>query len=391
MSTTDNSAILVIDDDELVLAVIRKLLQSEKYTVSIAQSGREGLAQLAERQFSAILCDMWMPGMTGKDFYDAIKANFPQYKSKILFLTGDVVSSATWDFIEQHRLPYVLKPLSLPELRRKVQEITGHKPPPETARGGDLRRYRRVAVKGSARVTNRQCATNGPDLAPVKNASKAGLYITTVRQYRVGDELLVAFPYTGSNDIDQSGVVVRVDERDEGRRCVAVALGEAAAKAREAFRKREEQVSSEPPPFAVRLAHRDDSDESAAELRVRLVQEREQTRRLAQQLAEMKAASGRSRPEPSRGTPPITLAKPTAAPQSEVTDSARLSEEVADLRHHMHEMRKNGLGALRMLSAYCAMLDATKSLDESTKRIVQEMSQQAALLRTAFRKHLKKV
>ena len=114
MSEKESSRVLVIDDDDLVLVIIRKMLEAEMFSVDVSVSAREALDRLPKTRYDAIFCDMWMPGMTGKDFYEQLKKEFPEYQSRIIFLTGDVTSEATWDFIEQERLPYVLKPFSPP-------------------------------------------------------------------------------------------------------------------------------------------------------------------------------------------------------------------------------------------------------------------------------------
>lgn len=243
MSTPEQNKVLVIDDDEMVLTIVRKMLEAEMFSVDVCLSARDALKRLPETRYSAILCDMWMPGMTGKDFYNQLRKQYPEYLSRIIFLTGDIASEATWDFIEERHLPYVLKPVNPPELRRKIQEVVGlpEGAPAPAKKGAEARRHKRVAMKASVRVTKKKWATGGPDIAAVVNASKDGVLFMSDRQYRVGMDVLVAFPYTGSNDVDQDAVVVRVDERSDGRRGVAVAIGESASMARSAIGVSDEQ------------------------------------------------------------------------------------------------------------------------------------------------------
>src|SRR5688572_7459024 len=99
MSTPEQNKVLVIDDDEMVLTIVRKMLEAEMFSVDVCLSARDALKRLPETRYSAILCDMWMPGMTGKDFYNQLRKQYPEYLSRIVFLTGDIASEATWDFI----------------------------------------------------------------------------------------------------------------------------------------------------------------------------------------------------------------------------------------------------------------------------------------------------
>ncbi len=310
--TREPTRILVIDDDELVLTIVRKLLEAEMFTVDVSLSAREAINRLPDNYYSAILCDMWMPGMTGKDFYHQVRKEFPEYQGRIIFLTGDIASEATWDFIEQRRLPYVLKPVNVSELRRKLQEVVGEwsAPAPASApvkKGAEARRHRRIAMKASVGVRRKKWATGGPEITAVSNASKEGVYFLTERQYRLGTEVLVSFPYTGPSDVEQEGVVVRVDERSEGRRGVAIATGEAATMARasmvvsEEERKRERilalaDMSSSPAPIGS-VTH---EVTDAADLKLQLVREREEIRRLAQVLADLKVVHERAGSERDR-------------------------------------------------------------------------------------------
>jgi diguanylate cyclase (GGDEF)-like protein len=241
--TTEATRVLVIDDDELTLTILRKLLEAEGYEVDVCSSGSEALSKLLHCTFDVILCDMWMAGMNGKDFYLQLKQGFPEYQRRVVFITGDIASEATWEFIDERHLPYVIKPISRPLLRRKVQEIVGDRPVREAAGapgkpawdGVNRRRNRRIAISAPARVRRKKWEVAPPDNASVVNASRGGIFFITDREYRVGMEVFVAYPYTGFDDVEQDGYVVRVEEKGDGKRGVAIAIGEEAVAAREAY------------------------------------------------------------------------------------------------------------------------------------------------------------
>ena len=204
--------ILVIDDDDLTLTILRKMLEAEGYEVEVCSSGSEALAQLLHCSYDAILCDMWMAGMSGKDFYLQLKQGFPEYQRRVVFITGDIASEATWEFIDERHLPYVIKPISRPLLRRKVQEIAGDRPLRQPAGAGqstwdgvNRRRQRRVAINAKVRVRRKKWEVAGPDTTNVVNASRGGIFFVSDREYRVGMEVFVAYPYTGYDDVEQDG------------------------------------------------------------------------------------------------------------------------------------------------------------------------------------------
>ncbi|MEE8056796.1 MAG: HD domain-containing phosphohydrolase [Pseudomonadales bacterium] len=59
---------LVIDDDNLVRSVMRKILINNGFVVVECSNGREAIAQLAENIFDVVICDRHMPEMDGFAF-----------------------------------------------------------------------------------------------------------------------------------------------------------------------------------------------------------------------------------------------------------------------------------------------------------------------------------
>jgi two-component system, NtrC family, nitrogen regulation response regulator NtrX len=68
------SKILIIDDEKVIRATLREILEYEKFEVSEAKDGEEGLAKLKEEDFDLVLCDVKMPKMDGIEVLDQAKA-----------------------------------------------------------------------------------------------------------------------------------------------------------------------------------------------------------------------------------------------------------------------------------------------------------------------------
>ena len=378
MSEKESSRVLVIDDDDLVLATISKMLQADMFSVDVSFSAREALSRLPETRYDAILCDMWMPGMTGKDFYNQVKKEFPEYQSRIVLLTGDIASEATWDFIEEKRLPYVLKPVSHPDLRRKLREVMGEKRKAEAKKGPEQRRHRRLSMRANLRVRKKKWAAGGPEITVVGNVSKDGLYSLTGRQYSVGTDVLVSFPYTGQGDIDQEGCVVRVDERSDGRRGGAIALGEAAAATRPTLeispeeRKRQRvlalaDMTAEAPPRPSVV----EQTAEVSDLKLQLDRERKEARRLTDELADLKVSYQRAASERDR------LAAEASDRDFRVREltSARdaMNRVIEDLNHQVRDLRGKLAAASERESAPQAAAPARAS--EETATIAEQRRQ----------------
>ena len=372
MSGKESSRVLVIDDDDLVLTIIRKMLDAELFSVDVSVSAREALGRLPETRYDAILCDMWMPGMTGKDFYNQVKKEFPEYQSRIIFLTGDIASETTWEFIEQKRLPYILKPVSAPELKRKLREVMGERLKAAPKKGAEQRRHRRLAMKANLRIRKKRWAAAGPEITLVGNASKEGVYFLTDRQYGVGTDVLVSFPYTGQGDIEQEGCVVRVDERSDGRRGVAIALGKAAVDARGPLTL--PQVSGVEPAFEV------------ADLKLQLDRERKEAHRLTDELADLKgsykrAASERDRLASEESDRDFRARELTSTRDAMGRLAEELKQQVQDLQEKLAASERGR--AQQAERAHDAQKEAAKAADLKTeldqerkadRRLTQEMA-----------------
>ena len=111
------------------------------------------------------------------------------------------------------------------------------------------------------------------EIAEVDNASKEGVYFLTTQQYRVGTEVVVSFPYPEAADVWQGGYVVRVSERGEGRRGVAIALGGAASAIR-----------------GVLGAYEGEATVDVADVKLQLARSRDEARHLMQELADLKTS-----------------------------------------------------------------------------------------------------
>lgn len=85
MSTPYNGspAILIVDDEPIVLGALKETLEREQYQVVACGSPRKALAILEERDFAVIISDQRMPEMLGLDFLVESRKHRPQ-ASRIL-------------------------------------------------------------------------------------------------------------------------------------------------------------------------------------------------------------------------------------------------------------------------------------------------------------------
>ncbi|MEC5163671.1 MULTISPECIES: EAL domain-containing protein [unclassified Janthinobacterium] len=69
--------LLLVDDEQNIVASLKRLLRRDDYQIFTANSGQEGLDLLAHQQIDVIVSDQRMPGMIGADFLRAAKQLYP--------------------------------------------------------------------------------------------------------------------------------------------------------------------------------------------------------------------------------------------------------------------------------------------------------------------------
>ena len=82
------SMILLVDDDEDMLAITGRWLEKAGYEVTRASSGRDALSFLSNRKPDLILLDYLMPEMDGPTFLNKIRTNDAYKNIPVLYRTG---------------------------------------------------------------------------------------------------------------------------------------------------------------------------------------------------------------------------------------------------------------------------------------------------------------
>jgi PAS domain S-box-containing protein len=118
-----SETILLVEDAEPMLAVAKEFLDLGGYTVLAASSGAEALKLLAEREapVDLLLTDVVMPGMSGPQLADKIKALRP--KVRVLFMSGYTESAIANHGVLAPGQNLIMKPFSRQSLALKVREM----------------------------------------------------------------------------------------------------------------------------------------------------------------------------------------------------------------------------------------------------------------------------
>ncbi|MGH9690943.1 MAG: ATP-binding protein [Candidatus Acidiferrales bacterium] len=130
----DTGRILVVEDEPTVAQLIVDILQEEGHHVEAVLESQDGLTRISRNHYDLVICDLRMPRLDGRAFYQAlVRTGNPIYDC-ILFITGDTLAPHTLEFLESHRLPHLAKPFLVEELKLAVkQQLDSHRKLPATS------------------------------------------------------------------------------------------------------------------------------------------------------------------------------------------------------------------------------------------------------------------
>jgi signal transduction histidine kinase/DNA-binding response OmpR family regulator len=117
---TDKANILVVDDVPERLLTMQTILEELGQNVVTAQSGREALRQLLERDFAVILLDVNMPDMDGFETAALIRKRKRSEHTPILFVTAFSDEAHALQGYSLGAVDYILAPVVPEVLRTKV-------------------------------------------------------------------------------------------------------------------------------------------------------------------------------------------------------------------------------------------------------------------------------
>lgn len=111
--------ILVVEDDRAVQKALKRLFESEGYTVDATNDGTAGLGAFRADPPSAVVLDLRLPGTPGKEVCREIKNEAPSLPVIVLSAATDVIDKVL--LLELGADDYVTKPLSPKELLARVR------------------------------------------------------------------------------------------------------------------------------------------------------------------------------------------------------------------------------------------------------------------------------
>ncbi|MBK9979356.1 MAG: response regulator [Gemmatimonadetes bacterium] len=153
---TGGERVLVVDDEPDIVALVAYHLVKAGYRVSTASTGHDAVAQARQERPALIVLDLMLPGMSGFEVLEQLRAEESTRDIAVLMLTARKDEPDRIKGLSLGADDYLTKPFSPQELTLRVGAILrrmqqGQQQPGDTLRVGPIaidRAAHRVAVDG---------------------------------------------------------------------------------------------------------------------------------------------------------------------------------------------------------------------------------------------------
>ena len=122
---TDSRDILIVDDDKTLLRSLKKILESQGYSVETARTGKEATKKLEKHFCLVALLDIKLPDIEGTELLEVMRKISPR-TAKIM-LTGYATLENAVESLNKGADAFLTKPINPHELLRVVNEKSHEK------------------------------------------------------------------------------------------------------------------------------------------------------------------------------------------------------------------------------------------------------------------------
>ncbi len=120
-----DSRVLIVDDDNETLELLREIVSKEGYLVESAENAQTALNKVAHEKPDVVITDLHMPGMDGLALLAELKIRSPE--TLVILLTAYGSLKTTVDGIKAGAFDYLSKPFIVDEIRLVVRRALEHK------------------------------------------------------------------------------------------------------------------------------------------------------------------------------------------------------------------------------------------------------------------------
>ncbi len=115
----ENISILVVDDEEMIVAILLNYLGDKGYKVTGIHDSSEAIELVRKSSFDVVFTDLMMPGINGMELVKEI--NSQNVDTQVIIFTGYASVESAIDAVQQGVYDYIKKPFRLEEIENVLQ------------------------------------------------------------------------------------------------------------------------------------------------------------------------------------------------------------------------------------------------------------------------------
>jgi EAL domain-containing protein (putative c-di-GMP-specific phosphodiesterase class I) len=120
--STEEAAVLVVDDDPALARILQRLLAAAGYQVTVAHDARAAIEEVMRHAFTVIVSDIMMPGMSGVELLRAVRAY--DLDVPVILMTGVPTIETAMEAVSLGALQYLPKPTPNDVLLKAVERAS---------------------------------------------------------------------------------------------------------------------------------------------------------------------------------------------------------------------------------------------------------------------------
>ena len=121
MGDQQTVGVLIVDDQEMVRDLCQQVVESLGYQPYLAESGSQALEFLDRNSVDVVIADLKMPGMSGIELLDQIKAR--NARVEVVIMTGYASVPSAVQAMKLGASDYIVKPFGSEQMRLLIERL----------------------------------------------------------------------------------------------------------------------------------------------------------------------------------------------------------------------------------------------------------------------------
>lgn len=113
--------ILIVDDEQLLLQGLGKILQTDATEAVTVETGEAALTEISASPCHLCFLDVFLPDMDGTEVLNKISAISP--KTKVIMMTAGIINDTMRENIEKNAYMFITKPFDLLQVKMLAKRI----------------------------------------------------------------------------------------------------------------------------------------------------------------------------------------------------------------------------------------------------------------------------